>query len=52
MGELDPAAPDVRVIRRDELDRGVWGNRGARLRHHLPVDAHLAGENQCAGALA
>ncbi len=31
MGELDAAAPDVRMIGRDELDPCVGGDRGAGL---------------------
>ena len=51
-GELDAAAADVGMIRRDELDARVGGDRGAGLRDDLAVDRHLAGENQRPRALA
>ena len=39
------------MIRRDELDARVGGDRRAGFRDDLAVDGHLAGEDQRAGAL-
>jgi hypothetical protein len=52
VSELHPSAADVRVIRRDEFDRGVNVDLGAGLGFRLAVDADLACENQRACPLS
>ena len=50
--ELDAAAPDVRMVGRDQRDVGGRVDRRAGLGCGLPVDADLAGEDQRARPLA
>ena len=52
VGQLDAAAPDVGMIRGDELDLRLLADRGAGFRDDLSVDFDLAGKNQRARALA
>src|SRR5262245_21790184 len=52
VGELDPAATDVRMIGCEKVDTTGTIYRGTGLRNDAPVDRHLAGENHRAGPLA
>src|SRR5687767_14340004 len=46
VGQLEAAAAGVWVIGREECDRRLIVDRGARLRCRTIVDGHLAGKNQ------
>ncbi len=50
--ELEAAAADVGMIRRDQRDGRVGGDRCARLGGRLTVDADLPGEDQRSRPLA
>ena len=50
--ELDAAAPDVRMVRRERARRARRSDGGAGLRDDLAVDGHLSGEDQRARPLA
>ncbi len=51
VGELDAAAPHVRVIGRHQLDARVRRDRGARLRRDLSVHGHPVREDHRASPL-
>ena len=52
MGELESAAPDVRVVWCEEGNLGIALEQRSRLRDSLTVYQDLAREDQCACTLA
>jgi hypothetical protein len=50
--ELDPAAPDPRMIGTDDPDVGIDRHHGPGFRRAMSVDVDLSGENQRARLLA
>jgi hypothetical protein len=49
--QLDAAASDIGVIRRDEIDLGIVGDSGTRFGHRAAADGDLSRQNQRARPL-